>query len=229
MRETSKQMMLIMKRLAKTDDRKKIFRSIFKTYGYLDLQERLQKDANALYGEVQNKRRSAVQYVDGAVCLENSEHAPALKAAKKKVEDNEMTIREMTDLISTILSDEQQKENNLKEEQERLDKRIAEIQGQLKAVEDYNKNKENHDNAVAEKVRREKEEKPSLDNKLKEAQSHQPEIDQLTNDISVMSAKMPKYVELSQCIKDIEKNERNIKTNDADYEKAGKEERTERN
>ena len=208
--------------LAETKKRAEIFRSIFKTYGYLSLQKKLQEDANALYGEVQNKRRSAVQYVDGAVCLENSEYAPELKAAKKKVEDNEMTIREMTDLISTILSDEQQKENNLKEEQERLDKRIAEIQGQLKAVEDYNKNKENHDNAVAEKVRREKEEKPSLDNKLKEAQSHQPEIDQLTNDISVMSAKMPKYVELSQCIKDIEKNERNIKTNDADYEKAGK-------
>ena len=209
--------------LAKTDDRKKIFRSIFKTYGYLSLQDRLKDDERALYGEVQNKRRSAVQYVDGAVCIENSEHAAELKVAKKKVEANEMTISEMVTFISTILSEEQQKEKELKDEQEKLFKRIAEIQGQLKAVEDYNKNKENHDKAVAEKERREKDEKPSLDNKLKEAQSHQPEIDQLTTDISVMSEKMSKYAELSQCIKDIEKNERDIQTNDTESEKAGRE------
>ena len=209
--------------LAKTDDRKKIFRSIFKTYGYEALQKRLQEDASALYGDVQNKRRSAVQYVDGAVCLEDGEHAAELKAAKKKVQANEMTISEMVTFISTILSEEQQKEKELKDEQEKLDKKIADIQGQLKAVEDYNKNKEKHDNAVAEKERREKDEKPSLDNKLKEAQSHQPEIDQLTTDISVMSAKRPKYAELSQCIKDIEKNERDIQTNDTESEKAGRE------
>ena len=38
-----------------------------------------------------------------------------------------------------------------------------------------------------------------------------------------MSAKMPKYAELSQCIKDIEKNERDIQTNDTESEKAGRE------
>lgn len=209
--------------LADTKKRAEIFRSIFKTYGYLSLQKRLQEDANTLYGEVQNKRRSAVQYVDGAVCLEDSEHAADLKAAKKKVQDNEMTISEMITFISTILSDEQQKEKELKEEQEKLDKRIADIQGQLKAVEDYNKNKENHDKAVAEKERREKDEKPSLDKKLEEEKSHQPEIDQLTTDISVMSEKMSKYAELSQCVKDIEKNAKDIKTNDAESEIVGRE------
>ena len=209
--------------LADTKKRAEIFRSIFKTYGYLSLQKRLQEDANTLYGEVQNKRRSAVQYVDGAVCLEDSEHAADLKAAKKKVQDNEMTISEMITFISTILSDEQQKEKELKEEQEKLDKRIADIQGQLKAVEDYNKNKENHDKAVTEKERREKDEKPSLDKKLEEEKFHQPEIDQLTTDISVMSEKMSKYAELSQCVKDIEKNAKDIKTNDAESEKVGRE------
>ena len=209
--------------LADTKKRAEIFRSIFKTYGYLSLQKRLQEDANTLYGEVQNKRRSAVQYVDGAVCLEDSEHAADLKAAKKKVQDNEMTISEMITFISTILSDEQQKEKELKEEQEKLDKRIADIQGQLKAVEDYNKNKENHDKAVTEKERREKDEKPSLDKKLEEEKSHQPEIDQLTTDISVMSEKMSKYAELSQCVKDIEKNAKDIKTNDAESEIVGRE------
>ena len=208
--------------LADTKKRAEIFRSIFKTYGYLSLQKRLQEDANALYGEVQNKRRSAVQYVDGAVCLENSEHAADLMAAKKKVQGNEMTISEMIALIKTILSEEQQKEKDLKEEQQVLQNKIDGIQKQLDADKTYKQNKENHDKAVAEKERREKDEKPSLDKKLKDAKSHQPEIDQLTNDISVMSEKMSKYAELSKCVKDLEQNVKDIKANDADSEKADK-------
>jgi exonuclease SbcC len=81
--------------LAKTDDRKKIFRSIFKTYGYEALQKRLQEDASALYGDVQNKRRSAVQYVDGAVCLEEGEHAAELKAAKAELKSEQQLTKEM--------------------------------------------------------------------------------------------------------------------------------------
>ena len=206
--------------LADTKKRAEIFRSIFKTYGYLSLQKRLQEDANALYGEVQNKRRSAVQYVDGAVCLENSEHAADLKAAKKKVEANEMTISEMTDFISTILSEEKQKEKELKKDQEELQGKINEIQKQLEADKAFKENKQNHDNAVAEKVRREKEEKPSLVKQLEEAKLHQPEIVQLTKEISVMEQVMPKYAELSQCVKDIEQNDEDIKKNDTESEKA---------
>lgn len=209
--------------LADTKKRAEIFRSIFKTYGYLSLQEKLQGDANALYGDVQNKRRSAVQYVDGAVCLENSEHAADLKAAKKKVVDNEMTISEMINLISTILSEEQQKEGDLKREQEALQGKINEIQKQIDADKIYKENKEKHDNAVAEKERREKDEKPLLVKQLEDAKSHQPEINQLTKEISVMSEKMSKYEELSQCVKDIMQNAEDIKTNDDDSEKAGKE------
>lgn len=206
--------------LADTKKRAEIFRSIFKTYGYLSLQKRLQEDANALYGEVQNKRRSAVQYVDGAVCLENSEHAADLKAAKKKVEANEMTISEMTDFISTILSEEEQKEKELKKDQEKLQGKINEIQKQLEADKAFKENKQNHDNAVAEKVRREKEEKPSLVKQLEEAKLHQPEIVQLTKEISVMEQVMPKYAELSQCVKDIKQNDEDIKKNDTESEKA---------
>ena len=208
--------------LAETKKRAEIFRSIFKTYGYETLQKKLQENEKALYGEVQNKRRSAVQYVDGAVCSETGEHAADLKAAKKKVEGNEMTISEMITLINTILSEEQQKEKDLKEEQQVLQKKIDGIQKLLDADKTYKENKEKHDKAVAEKERREKDEKPSLENKLKEAMSHQPEIDQLTVDISVMSEKMSKYAELSKCVKDIEQNAKNIETNGIESEKAGK-------
>ena len=208
--------------LANTKERAGIFRSIFKTDGYLTLQKRLQDDANALYGEVQNKRRSAVQYVDGAVCSESSEHAAELKAAKEKVNNNEMTISEMVDLINIILSDEKQLKEKLENEQKKLEKRIADIQGQLKAVVDYNKNKEDHDKAVAEKERRETEEKPTLDKNLAEAERRQPEIDQFAKEITLMEQTMPKYADLSQSIKDLNQTEQNLKTNQTEIENAGK-------
>ena len=209
--------------LAETKKRAEIFRSIFKTSGYLALQKRLQEDANALYGEVQNMHRSALQYVDGAVCLENSEHAADLKVAKEKVKNDEMTIGEIIALISTILSDEQLKEKALKDDQAVLDKKIEAIQKQLDADKTYRENKKKHDDAFSEKQRRETEEKPALEKKLEEAKSHQHEIEQLAKEIPQMEQLMPKYAELSQCIKELKEKEEAIKTNETASEKVSKE------
>ena len=212
--------------LAETKKRAEIFRSIFKTYGYLTLQKRLQEDANALYGEVQNKRRSAVQDVDGAVSSENSEHAAELKVAKEKVNNNEMTISEMVDLINIILSDEKQLKEKLENEQKSLQTKIDDIQKQLDADKAYQDNKQKHDNATKERERRETEEKPTLDKNLEEAKKHQPEIDQLASEITLMDQVMPKYAKLSQSVKDLKQNGEDIKTNQTEIEKAGKEHET---
>ena len=212
--------------LADTKERARIFRSIFKTDGYLSLQKRLQDDANALYGEVQNKRRSAVQYVDGAVCSENSEHAVELKVAKEKVNNNEMTISEMVDLINIILSDEKQLKEKFENEQKSLQSKIDDIQKQLDAEKTYKENKQKHDNATKERERRETEEKPTLDKNLEEAKKHQPEIDQLAREITLMDQVMPKYADLSQSVKDLKQNGEDIKTNQTEIEKAGKEHET---
>ena len=208
--------------LADTKKRAEIFRSIFKTVGYLNLQKRLQEDANAIYGEVQDKRKSAVQYVEEAVCSENSEHAADLKAAKEKVRKNEMTIREMIELISTVLSEERNLKEKLEKDHAELQSKIDDFQKQLDADKAYQKSKQDHDKAIAEKEKLEKEEKPTLDKILEEANSHQPEISQLAKDITLMEQAMPKYAVLSQSEKELDKTEKAIKTNEAESEKAGK-------
>lgn len=212
--------------LAETKKRAEIFRSIFKTYGYLTLQKRLQEDANALYGEVQDMRKSALQYVAEAICHDNSEHAAHLQAAKEKVNNNEMTISEMVDLINIILSDEKQLKEKLENEQKSLQTKIDDIQKQLDADKAYQDNKQKHDNATKERERRETEEKPTLDKNLEEAKKHQPEIDQLASEITLMDQVMPKYAKLSQSVKDLKQNGEDIKTNQTEIEKAGKEHET---
>ena len=208
--------------LAETRKRAEIFRSIFKTYGYLTLQKKLQEDANALYGEVQDMRKSALQYVAEAVCHENSEHATDLKAAKEMVKKNEITIAQIVELIGTILTEQQQNEKTLEAEQSVLDHKIKAIQKLLDPDKNYQENKKKHDDALVEKKRREKEEKPALEKKLEAARSHQPEIEQLAKEIPQMEQLMPKYADLSRCMTNLEKTEKAIKANGEESEKTAK-------
>lgn len=205
--------------LAETKKRAEIFRSIFKTVGYVNLQKKLQEDAGALYLQVQDKRKSAEQYVKDAACLKDSEHADELKIAIERVKKNEMTISDIIELIKTILTEEEQQKQNLDNDCEKLKGQIDSIKKQLDAVDQYNHNKEKHTKAVAEKDRREKEEKPVLDRNLTEAKAHQPEIDALTKEITQMELVMHKYTELTKCENDIEKNDKDIKENDVKIKK----------
>ena len=200
--------------LANTNDRAKIFRSIFKTGGYLDLQKRLQEDANALYGKVQDKRKSAVQFVEGAVCLETNEWASELHTAKVKVKNSEMTVADMLERIGTILTMEEEQEETLKKECEELQNRMEGINKQLNSLKQFNENKAKHEAAIKAKEVLEKEEKPVIDQSLEEAKSHQPEIDELQKAIAQMEFVMPKYMELTQCGKDIIKYEFKLKENE---------------
>lgn len=208
--------------LAETKKRAEIFRSIFKTYGYLTLQKRLQEDANALYGEVQDMRKSALQYVAEAVCHDNSEHAARLQAAKEMVKKNEISIAQIVELIGTILTEQQQNEKTLEAEQSVLDNKIKAIQKLLDADKTYQENKKKHDEALSVKERREKEEKPALEKKLEAARSHQPEIEQLAKEIPQMEQLMPKYADLSRCMTNLENTEKALKANGEESEKTAK-------
>ena len=208
--------------LAETKKRAEIFRSIFKTYGYLTLQKKLQEDDNALYGEVQDMRKSALQYVAEAVCHDNSEHAAHLQAAKEKVKNSEITIAQIIELIGTILTEQQQNEKTLEAEQSVLDNKIKAIQKLLDADKNYQENKKKHDEALSVKERREKEEKPALEKKLQAARSHQPEIEQLAKEIPQMEQLMPKYSDLSRCMTNLENTEKAIKANGEESEKTAK-------
>ena len=208
--------------LAETKKRAEIFRSIFKTYGYLTLQKRLQEDANALYGEVQDMRKSALQYVAEAVCHDNSEHAAHLQAAKEMVKNSEISIAQIVRLIGTILTEQQQNEKTLEAEQSVLDNKIKAIQKLLDADKTYQENKKKHDEALSIKERREKEEKPALEKKLQAARSHQPEIEQLAKEIPQMEQLMPKYADLSRCMTNLENTEKALKANGEESEKTAK-------
>lgn len=206
--------------LADTKKRADIFRNIFKTGGYLDLQKKLQEEASALYGKVQDKRKSAVQYVDGAVCLETNDLASNLRIAKTKVKDSEMTVANMLSLIEDILSKEALQEIILKTASKALQNQIDVLENQIVSVEHYNDNKKKHDDAVTEMERREKEDKPKVEDTLREAESHKGEIANLQEEITRLTFVMPKYKELTTCEVNLKNNQKAIEKNVEDKQKA---------
>ena len=184
--------------VADTKDRAEIFRTIFKTGVYLDLQKRLQEETNAIDIQVQDKRKSALQYVDGATCLATNELAAELNSAKMKVKNNEMTMVDMCQLIEKIIKSEGNLQKGLSAESKVLQQRIFDMDKELDKVQDYSTNKQKHDMAIAEKINREKNIKPTLDKAFEDAKARQAEIDALANEIPQMELLMPKYAELTK-------------------------------
>lgn len=192
--------------LADTKKRAEIFRSIFKTVGYLDLQKKLQENVSEVFGKVQDHRKSAALYISGAVCHATNLHATELSVAKEKFKNGEMPIDEITQLISTIRNEETKKKDDLEKENGTLQQTINELTKQLDEIKTYQNNKKKHDDAVAEQNRREKEVKPALEQALDEAQNHQAEIDTLAKEIPQMELLMPRYKELTDCEKKLKEN-----------------------
>lgn len=199
--------------LAGTKERATIFRSIFKTTGYLELQTRLQDDANALFGEVKDKRKSALQYLDGAVCLQDSPRAAELLVAKEKIKKGELPMDDMVQLIKDIVKEESAQQATLLSENEKKKQSIETFQSQLETIRKYNENKQKHSAATDEREHREKEIKPSLNQALQNAQSHQSEIQTLASEIHQMEYLMPKYQELTACHGNLNKNSIDIQKN----------------
>jgi len=201
--------------LAETKERANIFRSIFKTSKYLNLQEKLQEDVKALYTKVNDNRKSALQYVDGAVCEENKLNE--LNIAKEKVKKSEITMSDILDFIHSVLKEESEKESALNKESEELQKKIDECNKQIEADKAFKENKKKHDETVEKKNKLEQEEKPKLDKALDEAKSHQSEIDTLQKEIPQIEQSMGKYNDLtnrekehSKVISDLEKEKKDI-------------------
>ncbi len=68
--------------IAPTSERQEIFRRLFQTERYLNLQKKLSGEAKQLYGNCQDLRKSMEQYIQGILCEE--ENVLFLKWKKQK-------------------------------------------------------------------------------------------------------------------------------------------------
>ena len=134
--------------LAGTKERIEIFREIFDTKPYLDIQDKVKNDANALYRQISDYKKSMVQYINDICCDKDSKYLYALENIK---EDTVLiTVAETIELILNIIKQDKDMQLAYEENILQLDKQIESISTKLALTLQYEKIKTDYENAIFE-------------------------------------------------------------------------------
>ena len=113
--------------LADTKERQGIFREIFKTGYYQELQDKLKAESGSLGRQCEAAGNSVKQYGSGIVCSADS----LMSENAEKARTGQMPIADVMELLDMILKEDQQTENNLSTKLSVLEKELAEISERL--------------------------------------------------------------------------------------------------
>lgn len=176
--------------LAKTEDRQKIFRQIFKTEPFLKVQDRLKAEANALSRTYETERLGIKQYIGGIVADEVSPLFATLEQAKA----DELPTAETVALLRAILEEDGKKLDLLDKEIEYLEKALEKANETLGKAQAKRKAEEELSTAqaaylLAEATAKEKEKA------FQAEQEKTGERGELVRQIAVAEKELPNYAQ----------------------------------
>lgn len=177
--------------LSPTEDRKRIFRQIFKTERFCELQERLKNEAGTLGKTWEMLRRSVEQYIKGMTCGENSALLPEVIKAK----EGTLTIEETVVLAERLLKKDKEDKAALERKSTEAEKQLQnlnELLGKAREIENSQKSLFQVKQLLAEKKSVLEQQKEAYEAEKKK----QPEQDKLQEQITILKNKLPQYEEL---------------------------------
>ena len=207
---------------ADTETRKKIFKDIFGTGLYSDLQTRLKDEVSALDGQMTEARRSIRQYTEGMVCADNSD----FNAQVQKAKTDGLPTAELTELFENLLSEDKTLETKLDEQVSAAEDAIKALEKQKEAVEAYRQTKENLDKlSKTEQAQTTAWEtaKAALEAAKTEKDKTQPE---LTEHLGKLRNQLPSYDELDEKNKALQGKEKLLKIEQQKRDEAEKQKAT---
>lgn len=201
--------------LAPTKERIEIFRHIFKTKLYSDLQNKLKQEASSLDNNCLQIRQSITQYIAGINCDESSLHCVQVSKAK----NNELPIDECMSLLENLLAEDSQSEEKTAAEISNIEKQADTIKLNIQQGESISRAKVllEQTQSLTEKL---SSEKTTLAAALDDENKRSVEIEKLTKDSATISAQLPEYDELSQKQTALAKNISLIEQNNLTLNKA---------
>ena len=201
--------------LAPTKERIEIFRHIFKTKLYSDLQNKLRQEASSLDNNCLQIRQSITQYIAGINCDESSLHCVQVSKAK----NNELPIDECISLLENLLAEDSQSEEKTADEISSIEKQADKIKLNIQQGESISRAKVllEQTQALLERL---SSEKITLAAALDDENKRSVEIEKLTKDSATISAQLPEYDELSQKQAALAKNISLIEQNNLTLNKA---------
>lgn len=185
--------------LAPTEDRKKIFRQIFKTQRYSELQDKLKFESGELYKECERLNASIKQYINGITCKEDDVLVYELNKAK----EGDLPLEDTVALIEKIILQDKEEVGKATLDLERIEKELKEITTTLAKAEEMEIVKLELDKAEKEL----KDKKPLMDSLLgilNIEKGKKPQIDLLSEEITTAKNNLSHYDELEEKLKLLE-------------------------
>ena len=132
---------------ADTAERQEIFRKIFRTAPYQNIQFKLKSAAAQAKTECENLQNSVKQYISGIECSEDN----VLEADVKKAQNDEMLIEDVVELTEKLINQDKEIETDLQKKAEENDKQLESIIAVLTKAEEQEKAQHNLEAAKKEK------------------------------------------------------------------------------
>ncbi len=183
---------------ASTKDRQEIFRQIFHTEHYQNLQNKIKEIYKQKNDEYLILQKSIQQYIEHAVCQQESIFAMDLEKAK----NNQMPIAEVQDTIQNILQQDTKQKQYLEQQQKEVDTQIATIAVQKNKAQEIQKIKQDLQQ-LQQTMQHYEAEKQKQYAILQQQKADEPKRKELEKQIIKAESIMPKYKELDILQNDI--------------------------
>ena len=177
--------------LADTKERQSIFRSIFNTHLYVQLQNKLKEEANSIWVQWKDAGQSLRQYMAGIVCSENSAHREAVAAAQT----GEVPASEVLALLDVLLEEDNRTLDALAAELAQTEREMEQLSALLVQSESRSRVQNALDDCLARQKKAAAQLAP-LKEALEAQQALLPEQEKLRSKISEMQLTLPDYDQL---------------------------------
>lgn len=174
--------------LAPTEERKKIFRQIFKTQPYLDLQEKLKREAGGLNEQCTAARSSIKQYIDGISCDETD----ALSIEVTKAKEEVLPTHDVVELVEQLLAQDRKSYAQRQQSIADADKQLQIISENLGKVEAAERAKAALEQTKAELLK-ENETNQKLVSAFAAQEQRVPDRERLAEEKAKLEAEYPRY------------------------------------
>ena len=174
-----------------TNERSKIFRKIFKTEPYHNIEIKLSSLFNELRRNREKEKSGIEQYINQLKCNENDTLSLELERAKS----GDVLIEDVIKLAGEIINKDTLEYTKTQKNIERINEKIEKINSNIKLYENQEATKKAYAKASA-KLEEFKTKRSECEKAYKSAEAQRERLDDLTRKINLINSKMPKYDEL---------------------------------
>lgn len=174
-----------------TNERSKIFRKIFKTEPYHNIEIKLSSLFNELKRNREKEKSGIEQYINQLKCNENDTLSIELERAKS----GDVLIEDVIKLAGEIINKDTLEYTKTQKNIESINEEIEKINSNIKLYENQEATKKAYAKASA-KLEELKTKRNDCEKAYKSAEAQRERLDDLTRKINLINSKMPKYDEL---------------------------------